>query len=119
MRSARKHPIRFARALAQRAEGHVVVAYAGDPQSEGRAHFHVLVGPIEPIALPAELVHAAWRDAVGHLAGHVLTERPGRGCVEYLCKHTDPEVIAGCTRPNSCRRRRGCVEQRRLAALFR
>lgn len=123
LHGARRHPERFGGALATRAGGHVVIACAGDPQSEGRAHFHVLVGAVGPpmAVLRADLVARAWREAVGALAGHVQAEAlPGAGCAPYLAKHSDPEIFVGCPRPrsNACRRARGCAARRQLPALF-
>lgn len=114
-----RHPFEFARAAARHAGRHVVVVAAGEPQRQGRPHWHVLLSSLDDAGLDPGIVSLAWRDAIGSAAGNVKAEAPHRFSLEYLCRHPNRTIEVGCPRSNRCRRpRRGCLIARGLRGQF-
>ena len=118
-RRADRHPKLFARALGRLAERHVIVACAGEPQLLGRPHFHALIGATDGESLDLALPGRAWRRALpSGLAGNVKSARPHDGCIPYLTAHPEPVIEIGCSRPNFCKRKFGCLVDRGRRRYF-
>ncbi len=100
---------------------HMPMAWAWEPQANGRPHFHVLIAlqgeqlyPDETMERLCFRLRRAWHeqgDACGRSEAGVYD--PRGGAAWYSAKHRDWDIDIVCPRPPVCRKRKGCVARRK------